>query len=76
LLAAAAAQKHVSLDTFGSILSDHTYGPYAVCRHPVASEPPLQQSATRASVIMETANRTLHVAAGQPCSEAYQPYRV
>jgi len=76
LLSGAAAQGRVSLDTFRSILTDHTYGAYAVCRHPVPSEPPLQQSATRASVIMETEKRILHVAAGQPCTEAYQQYEV
>jgi isopenicillin-N N-acyltransferase-like protein len=67
-----AARGQVTLDTFHTILSDHTYGAYAICRHPEPAEPPLQQTATRASVIMDLAARTMHLAAGQPCQEEYE----
>jgi isopenicillin-N N-acyltransferase-like protein len=73
LLSAAAAQGSTSLDTFRSILTDHAYGAYAICRHADPTEPPLQQTATRASVIMDLTAQTMHVAAGQPCREEYQP---
>jgi isopenicillin-N N-acyltransferase like protein len=76
LLRAAAATTQVSLDTFRAILTDHTYGAYAICRHAEPGEAPLQQTATRASVVMDLSARTMHVAAGQPCQQAYGPYPV
>lgn len=71
LLAAAAAQAAVSLDTYSAILTDHAYGSYAICRHVSTSEPPLQQTATRASVIMDLTARTMRVTIGQPCRQPY-----
>jgi isopenicillin-N N-acyltransferase-like protein len=76
LLSIAAAQGRVSAETFRSILRDHAYGAYAICRHAVASEPPLHRSATRASVIMDLSARTLHLAVGQPCCEEYRTFRL
>ncbi len=72
LLAGAAGRRAVTLDTFHDVLSDHAYGAYAICRHADASEPALQQSATRASVVMDLTARTMYVAAGQPCQEEYR----
>jgi isopenicillin-N N-acyltransferase like protein len=60
-----------SLETFRTILTDHAYGAYAICRHPDRREPALQQTATRASLIMDLTERVLHVAAGQPCGQDY-----
>jgi isopenicillin-N N-acyltransferase-like protein len=74
LLSAAAAQKDISRDTLRTILTDHTYGAYAICRHVQPAEAPLQQTATRASVIMDPQARTLSLAAGQPCREEYLTY--
>lgn len=71
LLASAAERREVSEATFRRILTDHTYGAYAICRHADPGEPHLQQTATRASVIMDLAARTMHLAEGQPCREAY-----
>jgi isopenicillin-N N-acyltransferase-like protein len=75
-LRAAAATAQISLDTFRAILADHTYGAYAICRHAEPGEPPLQQTATRASVLMDLSAQIMHVAAGQPCQQEYQPYPV
>ncbi len=74
LLSAAAAQGIASRDTFQDILTDHAYGAYAICRHVDPTEPPLQQTATRASVIMDLTEQTMRVAAGQPCQEEYQAF--
>jgi len=74
LLSATAARKDVSLDTLRRILTDHTYGAYAICRHAEPAEPPLQQTATRASVLMDLSARTLYLAAGQPCRHDYQEF--
>jgi isopenicillin-N N-acyltransferase-like protein len=71
MLSAAAAQKDVSRDTLRTILTDHTYGAYAICRHAEPAEPSLQQTATRASLIMDLSARILYLAAGQPCREEY-----
>jgi isopenicillin-N N-acyltransferase-like protein len=72
LLSAAAANGGVTIDTFRTILADHAYGAYAICRHADPSEPRLERSATRASVIMDLGTRTMQVAAGQPCQQEYQ----
>jgi isopenicillin-N N-acyltransferase-like protein len=69
----AAARGTVSLDSFLTILRDHAYGPYAICRHPDPREPRLEQTATRASVIMDLPARTMYLAAGQPCQHEIQP---
>ncbi len=76
LLSTAAAQGRVSVETFRSILRDHAYGAYAICRHADPSEPALDQTATRASVIMDLSARTLYLAPGQPCCEEYQTFRL
>jgi isopenicillin-N N-acyltransferase-like protein len=74
LLSAACGQ--ISLDTFQSILRDHAHGSYAICRHPDPSENPLDQTATRASVIMELEAREMHLAPGNPCQKEYASYSV
>jgi isopenicillin-N N-acyltransferase-like protein len=76
LLSTVAARGHVSLETFSSILGDHAYGAYAICRHADPSEPPLHQTVTRASVIMDLSTRTLYLAAGQPCCKEYRSFRL
>jgi isopenicillin-N N-acyltransferase-like protein len=70
----AAACGHVTVDSFQSILADHAYGAYAICRHAEPAEAPLQQTATRASIVMDLAARTMHLAAGQPCREESLAY--
>jgi len=62
----------ISLGTFHAILRDHAYGHAAICRHPDPALPPEEQTETRASLIMELADRRLHLAAGQPCREPVQ----
>jgi isopenicillin-N N-acyltransferase-like protein len=74
LLSAAAADSGISGDTFRTILRDHAYGSYAICRHAEPAEPRLQQTATCASVIMNLSGRTLRLAAGQPCQTQYREY--
>jgi isopenicillin-N N-acyltransferase-like protein len=74
LMSAAAVDPGISEDTFRAILRDHAYGSYAICRHAEPSEPPLQQTATCASAIMDLSGRSLHLVAGQPCQAPYQKY--
>jgi isopenicillin-N N-acyltransferase-like protein len=61
----------ISVDTARTILTDHAYGSYAICRHTEPAEPELQQTATRASAIMDLSARMLHLALGQPCRSAF-----
>ncbi len=70
----AAAREGISQETMRAILTDHAHGAYAICRHADHSEPPLQQTATRASVIMDLAARTLYLTLGQPCAREYEPF--
>ena len=74
LVAIAANRRGLSIDRVQTILKDHTYGAYAICRHPEPAEDRLEQSATCASLVMDLSAGTLHLAAGQPCREAYRPY--
>jgi isopenicillin-N N-acyltransferase-like protein len=72
LLSAAVVDGGVSVGTFRSILSDHAHGSYAICRHAEPTESPLQQTATRASLIMDLSARSLSLAPGQPCLKPYE----
>jgi isopenicillin-N N-acyltransferase-like protein len=72
LLAAAADRRAVSVQAMRTILSDHAYGAYAICRHADPAEPPLQQTATRASAIMDLSARVLYLAPGQSCRHEHQ----
>ena len=74
LLSAAAAKGSVSVATFHTILRDHAHGNYAICRHAEPAEAPLQQTATRASLIMDLKARSLSLAPGQPCVTPYQSF--
>jgi isopenicillin-N N-acyltransferase-like protein len=69
----AAAHGTVSLDSFLTILRDHAYGPYAICRHPDPRASRFEQTATRASVIMDLTAKTMYLAAGQPCRHEFEP---
>ena len=70
----AAARDGISWDTMRTILTDHAHGAYAICRHAERSEPHLQRTATRASVIMDLAARTLYLTLGQPCAREYETF--
>lgn len=65
LLAAQAGS--ISTATFEAILRDHAYGHAAICRHPDPSLAAEEQTETRASLVMELADRRLHLWLGQPC---------
>jgi isopenicillin-N N-acyltransferase-like protein len=54
------------------VFADHAGHPYGVCSHPDAVSPPVDQSATIASVIMDLDERILWLADGNPCEAAYR----
>ena len=74
LLSAAVEGGSVSEGTFRTILRDHAHGSYAICRHAEPAEEALQQTATRASLIMDLKARSLSLAPGQPCVTPYQSF--
>ncbi len=74
LLSNAAIEDGVTLDAVYTILSDHTYAPSSICRHSDPSEPMLEQSQTRASIVMELGAGRLWVTCGQPCQTERQAF--
>jgi isopenicillin-N N-acyltransferase-like protein len=76
LLSAAATRGTIGLDDYRTILADHAHGAYAICRHPVPSEPPLQQTTTCASLVMNLSAQTLYLTSGQPCTAEYAEYTI
>lgn len=70
LLDSAAAP--IGRQQLAAILSDHEHHPHGLCQHANPAEPPHEWYSTVASVILDLTERTVHVAAGQPCSNPYR----
>ncbi len=54
-----------------AILADHSGGAHAVCRH---AERDAYRGETNVAVVMEPADRSMHVAFGPPCSTPFHTY--
>jgi len=63
-----------SRQSLGRILGDHHNSPSSICSHLQESQPPLDQYATIASVIIDLTEMTMHVARGQPFSGSFHAY--
>lgn len=63
-----------SRESVGAILADHQNPPGTICCHLEDAGHPLDRIATIASVIIDLSEMTMHVARGQPCAAAFQPY--
>lgn len=72
LVSNAAQERGVTLDAIYAILSDHTYAPSSICRHTDPNDPLLEQSQTRASMVMDLGAGRLWVTGGQPCQAERQ----
>ena len=59
-----------------TILADHVNFPRSTCNHVEISDNPLDRQQTIASLIMDLASNTLHVAWGTPCRASYHSYRL
>ena len=59
-----------------TILADHVNFPRSTCNHVEISDNPLDRQQTIASLIMDLAANTLHVAWGTPCRASYHSYRL
>jgi isopenicillin-N N-acyltransferase-like protein len=63
----------VDVTFFQNLLADHATFPLGVCCHPDPRQPGPEQSVTLASAIIDVAERTMWLAPGNPCSEAFEP---
>jgi isopenicillin-N N-acyltransferase-like protein len=61
----------VSFEHMRSAAADHFGAPYAICRHPDASEPNERRTMTVGAVLIDLEARTMHVANGPPCANDY-----
>ena len=56
--------------------ADHFGAPYAICRHPDASQPSARRTMTVAAVLINLEARVMHVANGPPCTNDYAAFRL
>lgn len=63
-----------SLDTVKSALTDHSFEPNSVCQHPNMDLPEPERTCTVAGAILDVTERTMHVAAGNPCEADWKSY--
>lgn len=59
-----------------SVLSDHANQPFSICAHWDDDDPDETQSVSTAGMVWEPAEGRVHVAAGQPCSSAWQTFEL
>ena len=64
----------LDMDCFGAALSDHFGTPNAICRHPNESQPEARRTMTNAAIVIDLAERTMHVANGPPCANEFVAY--
>lgn len=57
----------LDIPEFRAALSDHFGSPNAICRHPNESQPEARRTMTNAAVVIDLAERVMHVANGPPC---------
>jgi isopenicillin-N N-acyltransferase-like protein len=69
LLYAQAGQ--ITIEVLKSIFRDHFNHPNSICRHPDATRPEVECSATLASMILDLTTGEMHVTAGEPCGTEY-----
>jgi isopenicillin-N N-acyltransferase-like protein len=67
----AAARGDVSFDHMRQAATDHVGAPYAICRHPDPAQPSAKRTMTVGAVLIDLDARTMHVANGPPCANAY-----
>lgn len=57
----------LDIPEFRAALSDHFGSPNAICRHPNEAQPEARRTMTNAAVVIDLAERVMHVANGPPC---------
>jgi isopenicillin-N N-acyltransferase-like protein len=61
----------LSFEHMRAAAADHFGAPYAICRHPDASQPAAKRTMTVGAVLIDLEARVMHVANGPPCSNEY-----
>lgn len=61
----------LDIPEFRAALSDHFGAPNAICRHPNESQPEARRTMTNAAVVLDLAERVMHVANGPPCRNEF-----
>ena len=64
----------ITADVMKSELASHANKPNSLCRHPIESLPPIDRSATVASVVMDLDEGVSWIADGQPCCHPYRRF--
>jgi isopenicillin-N N-acyltransferase-like protein len=65
--------KH-TVKTLQGILRDHINFPDSICNHAEHDLNPLDREKTVNSIVMDLTSRAMHIAWGNPCSNAYHTY--
>jgi isopenicillin-N N-acyltransferase-like protein len=60
------------VETLQALLSDHFDRPFSVCAHVDPRRPPMEQTCTVLSIIMDLTSGALWIADGNPCQAKYQ----
>lgn len=72
LLAETVAAGKAEPEDLAAVLRDHASYPQAICRHRDERMPPLEQSVTVCSVLLDLDARRLGIADGPPCAHGYE----
>lgn len=65
-----------TLKTLQDIQRDHVNFPSAICNHVDEEMDPMDREKTINSIIMDLTDRTMHIAWGNPCVNAYHTYHL
>ena len=64
----------LDMNHFAAALGDHFAVPNAICRHPDPRQPEPRRTMTNAALVIDLENRSMHIAAGPPCENAFTYY--
>jgi len=64
----------LDMNHIAAALGDHFGAPNAICRHADARQPVPKQTMTNASLVIDLENRSMHIADGPPCENAFTYY--
>jgi isopenicillin-N N-acyltransferase-like protein len=65
---------NLDMNHIAAALGDHFGAPNAICRHPDGRQPVPKQTKTNASLVIDLENRSMHIAGGPPCENAFAYY--
>ena len=66
-------QGKLDLELIREALSDHCSHPQGLCRHSDPAQPPVRQTMTLASVVLDLDDHVMWIAEGTPCDTSFSP---